>query len=90
MGAVKSVAGAGGIVGVDAMSSAGVVARWTDAPESAPRTEYRAEPRGIDPAEAVLPAVSSGHDVAESEYEPQYAGQTDLAPVEAVEPAAAA
>ena len=56
--------------------------------ESAPRTEYRAEPTVIDPAEAVLPAVSSGHDVAESEYEPQYVGQTDLAPVEAVETAA--
>jgi ribonuclease E len=43
----------------------------------APRTEYRAEPRGIDPAEAVLPAVSSGHDVAEREYEPQYPTQID-------------
>jgi ribonuclease G len=43
----------------------------------APRTEYRAEPRGIDPAEAVLPAVSSQHDVAEREYEPQYPTQTD-------------
>jgi ribonuclease G len=56
--------------------------------KDAPRTEYRAEPSGIDPAEAVLPAVSSGHDVAERDYEPQYAGQTDLAPVEALEPAA--
>ena len=54
----------------------------------APQTEYRAEPRGIDPAEAVLPAVSSGHDVAERDYEPHYAGQTDLAPVEALEPVA--
>ena len=42
----------------------------------------------MDPAEAVLPAVSSGHDVGEREYEPLYAGQTDLAPVEALEPAA--
>jgi len=33
----------------------------------------------MDPAEAVLPAVSSGHDVGEREYEPQYA-QTE--PVE--------
>jgi ribonuclease G len=54
----------------------------------APRSEYRAEPRGIDPAEAVLPAVTSQHDVAQSEYEPKWAGQTDLAPVEALEPAA--
>jgi len=57
----------------------------TDAPRNeAPRTEYRAEPRGIDPAEAVLPAVSSGHDVAERDYEPgfapKWAGQTE--PVE--------
>jgi ribonuclease E len=59
------------------------------APTSESRTEYRAEPRGVDPAKAVLPAVSSAHDVAEREYEPQYAGQTDLAPVEALEPAAA-
>jgi ribonuclease G len=56
--------------------------------ESAPRTEYRAEPRGIDPAEAVLPAVTSQHDVAQSEYEPKWAGQTDLARVEVLEPAA--
>ena len=60
--------------------------------KDAPRTEYRAEPRGIDPAEAVLPAVTSQHDVAQSEYEPGYApkwaAQTDLAPVEALEPAA--
>jgi len=59
------------------------------APRSDSRSEYRAEPRGIDPAEAVLPAVSSAHDAGEREYEPQYAGQTDLAPVEALEPAAA-
>jgi ribonuclease E len=52
----------------------------TDA-RSDSRAEYRAEPRGIDPAEAVLPAVSSAHDVAEREYEPQYAGQTESAPV---------
>jgi ribonuclease E len=59
------------------------------APRSESRSEYRAEPRGIDPAEAVLPAVSSAHDVGEREYEPQYAGQTDLAPIETLEPAAA-
>jgi ribonuclease E len=53
--------------------------------KDSPRTEYRAEPRGIDPAEAVMPAVSSAHDVAESEYEPKWAGQTDLAPVEALD-----
>jgi ribonuclease G len=35
-----------------------------------------------------MPAVSSGHDVAHSEYEPEYAGQTDLARVETLEPAA--
>ena len=40
----------------------------------------------MDPAEAVMPAVSSAHDVAESEYEPHFAGQTDLAPVEVLEP----
>ena len=56
--------------------------------DAAPRTEYRAEPGGIDPAEAVLPAVTSQHDVAESEYEPHYPAQTDLTPVEALEPAA--
>jgi ribonuclease E len=49
-------------------------------------TEFHAEPRGMSPAEAVMPAVSSAHDVAESEYEPQFAGQTDLAPVEVLEP----
>ena len=42
----------------------------------------------MSPAEAVMPAVSSAHDVAESEYEPQFAGQTDLAPVETLEPVA--
>jgi ribonuclease E len=42
----------------------------------------------MSPAEAVMPAVSSAHDVGEREYEPQYAGQTDLAPVEALEPEA--
>ena len=42
----------------------------------------------MSPAEAVMPGVSSAHDVAESEYEPQFAGQADLAPVEALEPAA--
>ncbi len=51
--------------------------------------EYRAEPSKMDPAEAVLPPVSSGHDVAESEYEPPFAGQTDLSPVEGLDPAAA-
>ncbi len=51
--------------------------------------EYRAEPRQMDPAKAVLPPVSSGHDVAESEYEPISAGQTDLAPVEGLDAAAA-
>jgi ribonuclease E len=56
--------------------------------KDAPQSEYRAEPRGIDPAEAVLPAVTSQHDVGQSEYEPKWAGQTDLAPVEALEPAA--
>ncbi len=35
-----------------------------------------------------MPAVSSGHDVAERDYEPQYAGQVDLAPVEVLEPEA--
>ncbi len=50
--------------------------------------EYRVEPSAIDPAEAVMPAVSSAHDVAESEYEPKWAGQTDLAPVEVLEPEA--
>jgi ribonuclease E len=56
--------------------------------DGAPRAEYRAEPRGIDPAEAVLPAVTSQHDVAESEYEPRYPTPTDLAPVETNEPVA--
>jgi ribonuclease E len=63
------------------------------APRDEARSEYRAEPRGIDPAEAVLPAVSSAHDVRESEYEPgfapKWAAQTDLAPIETLEPAAA-
>jgi ribonuclease G len=53
-------------------------------------TEFHAEPRGMSPAEAVMPGVSSAHDVAEREYEPGYelhqAGQTDLAPVEVLEP----
>jgi ribonuclease G len=53
-----------------------------------PGVAYSAAPRGIDPAEAVLPAVTSQHDVAQSEYEPRYAGQTDLATVEVLEPAA--
>jgi len=56
--------------------------------DAAPRTEFRAEPRGMDPAEAVQPAVTSQHDVAESEYEPHYPVQTDLAPVETNEPVA--
>ncbi|MFP5268394.1 MAG: Rne/Rng family ribonuclease [Acidobacteriota bacterium] len=51
--------------------------------------EYRAELRPMDPAEAVLPPVSSGHDVTESEYEPLSAGQTDLAPLEGLDTAAA-
>jgi len=60
-----------------------------DAPRTdAVPTEFHAEPRGMSPAEAVMPAVSSAHDVAESEYEPQFAGQTDLAPVETLEPVA--
>jgi ribonuclease E len=42
----------------------------------------------MSPAEAVMPAVSSAHDVDEREYEPQFAGQTDLAPVEVLEPTA--
>ncbi|MGC9198234.1 MAG: Rne/Rng family ribonuclease [Acidobacteriaceae bacterium] len=43
---------------------------------AATHREYRAEPRGMDPAEAVLPSVESGHDVAESEYEPSAAVHT--------------
>jgi ribonuclease E len=56
--------------------------------DAAPKAEYSAAPRGIDPAEAVLPAVTSQHDVVESEYEPHYPAQTDLAPVETNEPVA--
>ncbi len=41
--------------------------------------EYRAERGPMEPSEAVLPQVSSGHDVAESEYEPLPTAQMDLA-----------
>jgi ribonuclease E len=53
-----------------------------DSREAAPRTEYRAEPRAIDPSEAVQPAVSSQHDLAEREYEPTYVVETDILDVE--------
>ena len=43
-------------------------------------TEFHAEPRGMSAAEAVQPAVSSAHDVAESE-QPKWDWQTDAAPV---------
>ena len=49
-------------------------------------TEFHAEPRGMSAAEAVMPAVSSGHDVAESE-QPKWDWQTDAAPVAAPESA---
>jgi ribonuclease G len=55
--------------------------------DAAPRSEYRAEPRRIDPVEAVLPAVTAQHDVAENEYEPHYPASTDLAPVQTNESA---
>jgi ribonuclease E len=54
--------------------------------DAAPRSEFSAAPTRMDPAEAVLPAVTSQHDVTESEYEPHYPVVTDLAPVEADEP----
>jgi ribonuclease E len=49
--------------------------------------EFHAEPRGMSPAEAVMPAVSSAHDVAESEHEPKWDWQTEAAPVETSETA---
>jgi ribonuclease E len=59
--------------------------------EERPRTEtpraFSAAPRGMDAAEATQPAVSTGHDVVEREYEPVYepvhAMQNDALPVEA-------
>jgi ribonuclease E len=54
--------------------------------DAAPRSEFSAAPSRMDPAEAVLPAVTSQHDVTESEYEPHYPVVTDLAPVETQEP----
>jgi ribonuclease G len=54
--------------------------------DAAPRREFSAAPTRMDPAEAVLPAVTSQHDVTESEYEPRYPVVTDLAPVEMNEP----